>query len=108
MLVEDLERSRRFYVDILDLDLLMHEGGYLRVGGDGGFHIGMEEGRPELMGGPGIELVIQVDDVDAEYERLSSAELGVEFAGPPADQEWGGRHVWLTDPDGYRLSLYSI
>jgi uncharacterized glyoxalase superfamily protein PhnB len=25
----------------------------------------------------------------------------------PEDQEWGARHAWLTDPDGYRLSLVS-
>jgi len=25
----------------------------------------------------------------------------------PQDREWRARHAWLTDPDGYRLSLFS-
>ncbi len=105
VLVGDLARSRRFYVDLLGLEALLEEDGYLRVGGREGFHIGMEEGTPERIGSLGIEIVIRVDDVDAAYDRLSA--LGVSFESPPADTEWGARHAWLSDPDGYRLSIYS-
>jgi uncharacterized glyoxalase superfamily protein PhnB len=49
--------------------------------------------------------VIQVDDVDRRYRELVAG--GVRFSGPPEDQEWGARHAWLIDPDGYRLSIYS-
>ena len=105
VLVGDLARSRRFYVNLLGLEVLLEEDGYLRVGGREGFHIGMEEGTPGRIGSAGIEIVIRVDDVAAAYERLSA--LGVSFEGPPADMEWGARHAWLSDPDGYRLSVYS-
>jgi catechol 2,3-dioxygenase-like lactoylglutathione lyase family enzyme len=105
VLVSDLARSKRFYVDVLDLEALLEENGYLRVGGAGGFHIGMEEGPPERVGSNGIEIVIQVDDVDQRYAKLTAA--GVEFESAPEDQPWGARHAWLRDPDGYRLSICS-
>lgn len=103
--VRDLAATRRFYVELLGLEALMEGGGYLRVGGAGGFHAGFEERDAPEVGAAGIELVIRVDDVDAAYERLSAA--GVTFDTRPEDQEWGARHAWLRDPDGYRLSLYT-
>jgi catechol 2,3-dioxygenase-like lactoylglutathione lyase family enzyme len=103
--VTDLERSRRFYVEALGLDLLMESPGYLRVGGATGFHLGIEEGQLDDVGAPGIEVVIEVDDVDASFEELSAK--GIRFDGPPEDQSWGARHAWFRDPDGYRLSIFS-
>jgi catechol 2,3-dioxygenase-like lactoylglutathione lyase family enzyme len=101
--VTDLAASRAFYVELLGLRVLMEEPGYLRVGGGGGFHIGMEE-DPDV-GSRGIEVVVEVPDVDAMYRRL--LERGITFEAPPADMPWGASHVWLRDPSGYRLSLYS-
>jgi catechol 2,3-dioxygenase-like lactoylglutathione lyase family enzyme len=105
MLVSDLERARAFYVDVLGLELLMHHDGYIRVGGADGFHIGIEEGPTSAVGASGIEIVIQVDDVDARYREIKAT--GVPFDEVPEDQEWGARHTWLRDPDGYRLSIFS-
>ena len=101
--VGDLARTYEFYVELLGLEVLMAHPGYLRLGGGGGFHIGFEERDVSLVGSAGIEIVVQVDDVDACYAALSTA--GILFDSPPQDQEWGARHAWLRDPDGYRLSL---
>lgn len=103
--VGDLARTRAFYVERLGLEVLMEGGGYLRVGGGHGFHIGFEERQAGLVGAAGVEIDIHVDDVDAAFERLGAA--GVTFDAAPADQPWGARHAWLTDPDGYRLSIWS-
>jgi len=48
--------------------------------------------------GPGQYLVVWVDDVDAQYERVRAA--GVD-AKPPVDQSWGVRNFSVTDPGGY-------
>lgn len=104
MRVLDLDRTRTFYVDMLGLDLLAEYPGYLRVG-DERFHVGIEEGVSEEIGAPGIELTIQVDDVDAAFARLR--DQGVDVTSEPADMSWGARHAWLRDPDGYTLSIYS-
>ena len=103
--VRDLARTREFYVDLLGLEVLLEHAGYLRIGGGEGFHVGFEE-RPEgQVGAVGVEIVVRVDDVDAAHRRLTEA--GVVFATEPEDQDWGARHAWLTDPDGYRLSIFS-
>jgi uncharacterized glyoxalase superfamily protein PhnB len=57
------------------------------------------------VGGQGVEIVVEVPDVDSTFRRLK--ERGLAFDSPPADMPWGARHVWLRDPSGYRLSLYS-
>lgn len=105
MHVTDLARSRDFYTGVVGLEVLREEPGYLRVGGESGFHIGMEQRSPELVGAAGVEISIHVDDVAAEYERMRG--LGVRFDAPPDAQDWGAVHAWFRDPDGYRLSIFS-
>ena len=103
ILVSDLAAQRLLFVDLLGLNVLDEQGGYLRVGGGDGFHIGCEEGDPGSVSA--IEIVIRVDDVDTTYERL--AEAGVAVEGPPQDQYWGARHAWFRDGDGRRMSIYT-
>ncbi len=104
MVVSDLEAQRRLLVDIVGLQVLLEEGEYVRIGGQGGFHLGLEEG-PHGSPCNGLEINIQVDDVDEVHRRLVDA--GVPVEGPPEDQEWGGRYVWFRDVDGRRLSVFS-
>src|SRR5262245_34538132 len=92
MRVSDLDRRRAFYVDLLGLEVLVDEGGYLRLGGGDGFHIGMESG--EVTVGDSIEIVIRVPDVAGAVERLRAAGWPV---SDPEDQPWGSRHAWLAD-----------
>lgn len=101
--VADLAATRRFYIDLLGLEVLLEEPGYLRVGNTDGWHIGFEEAEP--VGADGVELVIRVPDVDAAHARLGDE--GIEFDSPPTDTDWGPRHAWLRDPSGYRLSIFS-
>jgi catechol 2,3-dioxygenase-like lactoylglutathione lyase family enzyme len=101
--VADLSASRHFYADLLGLDVLMEEPGYLRIGNADGWHVGMEELEP--VGADGIELVVRVADVDHVFARLTDA--GIAFETEPTDMSWGARHAWLRDPSGYRLSIYS-
>jgi catechol 2,3-dioxygenase-like lactoylglutathione lyase family enzyme len=103
MIVSNVEAQVRLLVDVVGLELLVQEEGYVRVGGNGGFHIGMEEGRPSV--GADVEINIEVDDVDAAYGRL--IEAGVEVEGPPEQQEWGARHLWFRDVDRRRMSLFT-
>lgn len=103
LLTSDLGAMRHLLVDVLGLELLVAEVDYLRVGGGGGFHLGIEEGDP---GPPNeLELAIEVDDVDAMYRQAVSA--GVRFVAPPSDTEWGARHAWFTDHDGRRMSIFT-
>jgi catechol 2,3-dioxygenase-like lactoylglutathione lyase family enzyme len=103
MVVSDLEAQRRLLVDVVGLRVLLDEGDYVRIGGDVGFHLGLEEGI-RRSSCDGLEINIQVDDVDGTHRRL--LEAGVLVEGPPEEQEWGGRHVWFRDVDGRRMSVF--
>jgi catechol 2,3-dioxygenase-like lactoylglutathione lyase family enzyme len=101
--VSDLRRTRRFY-ERLGMEVLADEPGHLRLGGGDGFAIGVEERTPRDVGAPGLEIVIRVPDVDRLATTLRDEGVAVTA---PSDQPSGGRHAWLHDPDGYRLSIYS-
>jgi uncharacterized glyoxalase superfamily protein PhnB len=47
-----------------------------------------------------------VDDVDAEYQRLLS--LGVEMLNEPTTHPWGARSFQFKDPDGNILNFRSF
>ena len=98
--VSDLQRSKRFYGDILGWLLQTDEYGvagfsfghsYLVIHADAG-----TEGNRNYAGG--MYLLVDVDDIDAEHARLNK--LGV-AVGNLCNQPWGYRTFMFTDPDGY-------
>jgi catechol 2,3-dioxygenase-like lactoylglutathione lyase family enzyme len=105
LFVSDLERSRRFYTELLGLKVLLEENGYLRVGVPDGVHIGMEVGKPWQIGARGVEINLEVDDVDDWARRLKGQ--GIRLDQEPSDMPWGARHAFFQDPDGYRLSVFT-
>jgi catechol 2,3-dioxygenase-like lactoylglutathione lyase family enzyme len=102
MPVRSLDEARRLYVELLEPEVLVDEGGYARIGGGGGFHMGLELEPDDVV--KQADLVVRVDDVDATVALLRDA--GVEVADPE-DQEWGARHAWLHDADGRPISIYT-
>jgi uncharacterized glyoxalase superfamily protein PhnB len=56
-------------------------------------------------GGGSVVLEFQVDDVDAEHERLVG--LGVEIIQPPTTHPWGRRAMQFDDPDGNIVTFYT-
>jgi catechol 2,3-dioxygenase-like lactoylglutathione lyase family enzyme len=105
MEVGDLVRARWFWTEGIGLELLEDRGPYIRVGGGGGFALGIEQAPDGRARTDGDEICVRVANVDALTDRLRR--LGVTIVEPPADQPWGGRHAWLLDPDGRRISIYS-
>jgi len=55
----------------------------------------------------GIMLELQVADVDQEYRRLKGLGLKIQFLMPPTTFPWGNRSMYLRDPDGNLINLYS-
>jgi lactoylglutathione lyase len=53
--------------------------------------------------GAGVEIVLEVDDVDAMQERVRAA--GHPITEPLEDRPWGLRDFRIVDPDGYYLRL---
>jgi catechol 2,3-dioxygenase-like lactoylglutathione lyase family enzyme len=56
----------------------------------------------------GMMLELQVPDVDHEYERLHSLGLKINFILSPTTFPWGNRSIYLKDPDGNLVNIYSL
>jgi lactoylglutathione lyase len=103
----DLDRTLRFYVDVLGFDVVRDERlaeapylalrrGDVRLGAAARAPIpDAEARRPPI----GVELVLEVDDVVAEHDRISATAwpMTESLTGRP----WGLRDFRLVDPDGY-------
>lgn len=117
--VRDMERSVRFYRDLLGFEvlgqLLLNDGTfkivYLRSGGAHvelfafrGHEAETAVGVPDTVGGF-KHLALQTDDVDGVAARLRAA--AVAFTLDPLDAAGGVRLAFFRDPDGNLLELVS-
>ena len=104
----DLDRSLRFYRDVLGLAIYREFGTPDDPGVVFFLGAGMLEVSGHAHGGQGRSVMIwlQVRDVRAEHERLAAA--GVPVLRPPATEAWGLIEMWIEDPDGVRIVLVEI
>jgi lactoylglutathione lyase len=133
--VSDIERSVRFYRDLLGLNLIRRRSAaadYLdRQTGYRGVRLEAASFQLAPAGGPGLELVqyvthageatdpatnrpgnthlcFRVDDIQRAYDALRAQ--GVRFRTAPvaitAGPNQGGFAVYLSDPDDYTLELF--
>jgi catechol 2,3-dioxygenase-like lactoylglutathione lyase family enzyme len=78
---------------------------------DAGFNLiylrtGLPTFKPAALAGrhaDGLLVVLVVDDIDAEAERL--AREGVAFTTPLETEAWGERFLQVTDPNGVVIQL---
>jgi catechol 2,3-dioxygenase-like lactoylglutathione lyase family enzyme len=105
--VRDAQRSKRFYMEVLGLSLNYDHNHFVSLEASNGAWIGLHStDAADQVSSPGIQLGFKVEDVDREYERIRG--MGVEVQGPPVDEPWRWRHLYLRDPDGYLISLYTM
>jgi catechol 2,3-dioxygenase-like lactoylglutathione lyase family enzyme len=104
----DLDRSRRFYRDVLGLAVYREFG----PPGDPGVVFFLGPGFLEVSGhaagpaGRSVMIWIQVRDVRAEHARLAAA--GVPVIRAPRAEPWGLIEMWIEDPDGIRIVLLEV
>jgi catechol 2,3-dioxygenase-like lactoylglutathione lyase family enzyme len=103
LLVDDLERSHRFYAGDLELPLVLDQGScrIYRIAGSG--YLGICErtgaGRRE-----GVIVTLVTDDVDGWHRRLEACGVAVE-QGPRSNREYRVYHAFFRDPDGYLVEI---
>lgn len=114
--VADQSRSKQFYAAVLQqppsLDVpgmteftladnlklgLMPENGIAKILGDKTPHPASGNNIPRC------ELYLQVDNVDAAYNRALTA--GAKAVNPIADRDWGDRVGYVADLDGHILAF---
>ena len=104
----DLDRSRRFYRDLLGLAIYREFG----PPEDPGLVFYLGQGLLEVSGhaagppGRSVMIWIQVRDVHAEHARLAAA--GVPIVRKPIPEPWGLIEMWIEDPDGIRIVLVEV
>jgi catechol 2,3-dioxygenase-like lactoylglutathione lyase family enzyme len=64
-----------------------------------------KEGSAHAADNHSVIIEWQVDDVDAEYERLERETL--DWVQTPTTMPWGNRSGLLRDPDGNLVNLYA-
>ena len=116
IVVKDLDRSRRFYVDVLGMREVprpgFHFAGSWFQAGTTQIHLILEhaESGPAGIYGPDRRpssrthhFAFEVADSEAAYARLQ--ELGVPIVSPPKQRPDGAVQVFVSDPDGHVVEL---
>ena len=104
----DLDRSRRFYRDVLGLAIYREFGppedpGVVFFLGPGLLEV---SGRSDGPAGNSVMIWIQVRNVRAEHVRLAA--VGVPVIREPTAEPWGLTEMWIEDPDGVRIVLVEV
>ena len=122
-LVKDVERSRRFYSQVLGLREIPrpsnadHPGAWL-TNDKHSFEVHLigesEEGRvaqthtpyrrDEMATGHGSHPAFEVENLEAVTQHLHA--LNVEIMGGPRSRGDGVQQVFICDPDGYMIELF--
>ena len=113
LIVEDLDRALRFYLDVLGLRLGHRSGDYAQL--DTGVTrlalytrsamaktLGMSLNAPSS-NAPGFEVGFKVADVDAAFNQLVAR--GAQPVAAPTERSWGQRTAYVRDPDEHLIEL---
>jgi lactoylglutathione lyase len=118
LFVTDLDRAVHFYAVTLGFAATRRESDYVALSnGEVAIGLGLIAGLPsnhyfqegwqsDIRPGRGVEIVIEVDDVNAFFTKASD---GIGDSGGRiediADQPWGLRDFRVIDPDGYYVRI---
>jgi len=113
LIVEDLDATLDFYVNVLGLTLAHRSGPFAQMAtGSTRLAFYTREAMAQTLGfqilppansAPAFEIGFKVDDVDAAYREL--VDQGVPPVTGPTDRPWGQRTAYVRDPDGYLIEL---
>ena len=100
---EDVARAKRFYHDILGLDVLMDHGWLVTYGSTEKMTVQVGVATEGGSGTPVPDLSIEVDDVDEALARMKKAKIKIEYG--PADEPWSVRRFYVRDPFGKLVNI---
>ncbi|MFC4619771.1 VOC family protein [Camelliibacillus cellulosilyticus] len=100
---QDVTAAKRFYEDVLGLEILMDHGWIATYGSPSEKHIQVSIAS---QGGSNTlvpDLSIEVDDVDTAYQEMKRAGFSIEYG--PVDEPWGVRRFYVRDPYGKLINI---
>ena len=99
----DPAAARAFYSEALGLDLVMDLGWINTYGSPQTQSVQVSIASQGGSQTPVPDLSIEVDDVDAAFDRVSRAGFAVEYG--PVDEPWGVRRFYVRDPFGRLVNI---
>ena len=105
-----LQESKKFYTENLDFSVKFENEWFVLLERDGRelafMQPNLEFQNPIFRGeyvGKGLWLTVEVNDVEAEYERIQK--MGVLIVGELRQEEWGETHFSIADPNGIGIDF---
>jgi catechol 2,3-dioxygenase-like lactoylglutathione lyase family enzyme len=102
---QDIAAARRFYHDVLGLDVVMDLGWIATYGSQDRMTVQISFMAQGGSGTPVPDLSIEVDDVDTALAAMRKAGFAIEYG--PADEPWGVRRFYVRDPFGRLVNILS-
>ena len=99
----DVAEAKRFYQDVLGLDLVMDHGWITTYGSQEEMSIQISIASEGGSGTPVPDVSIEVDDINAAIERVLKAGFKIEYG--PVDEPWGVRRFYVRDPFGKLINI---
>ena len=111
LVVSDMEKSKKFYKDVLGLRVIMDFGANVTL--TGGLCLQTKETWMEFIGakedevvfgGNNAEIYFEEDDFDAFAEKLKGLK-NIDYVHPVIEHRWGQRVVRFYDPDRHIIEV---
>lgn len=99
----DIAAAKRFYHDILGLELLMDHGWIATYGSRERMEVQISFAEQGGSNTSVPDLSIEVDDVEAALEAMKTAGVAIEYG--PTDEPWGVRRFYVRDPFGKLVNI---
>jgi len=102
---KDLDASRRFYVDVLGLEVAMDMGFIVTLVSPANptaqVSLMTDDGSSTIL----PQMSVEVADVDDVHSRAVSHGLNIVY--PLTNEPWGVRRFFVTDPNGIVINVMS-
>lgn len=99
----DVAEAKRFYQDVLGLDLIMDHGWIATYGSQEEMSIQISFASEGGSGTLVPDVSIEVDDINAAIEGVRKAGFRIEYG--PVDEPWGVRRFYVRDPFGKLINI---
>lgn len=114
IMTNDVAGTSRFYQDHFRFDVKFESDWYIHLQSSEDEKVNLailqgdhptipESGRGQVSG---LLLNFEVEDVDAEYEKMK--ENGLPILLPIRDEDWGQRHYITQDPNGVLIDMIKL
>jgi catechol 2,3-dioxygenase-like lactoylglutathione lyase family enzyme len=99
----DVAAAKRFYHDVLGLEVMMDHGWIATYGSDQRMTVQISIASEGGSGAPVPDLSIEVDDVAAALDAMRAGGFPIEYG--PVDEPWGVRRFYVRDPFGKLVNI---